>query len=275
MRVSFVNDKFLPHEQCVVHIEDRGFQFADGVYEVIMLKNGKLVDGDLHLERLFVSLEGLQIKISQDKNYFEKNILELFAKNNLTEGSVYIQITRGSAPRSQNLPQDLNPTIIATVSPLQKDSKKTIDVITHEDIRWKRCNIKSINLIASSLLKQKSIDEGADDAIMIRDGFVTEATFANVFIVDHNDTLITPNADNFILNGITRRRIIQLATESGIKVSECKFSKDELMNAKEVFLSSTTLIVRPVLKIDGKNIKDGKVGDVSQKILELYNNFIG
>lgn len=273
-RISFVNGEFLPHEKCFVHIEDRGFQFADGVYEVILFKNGKLVDGDWHFERLFRSLEGLRMKISQDQKFFEKFILELFAKNNLNEGSIYLQITRGSAPRWPTIPEGTTPTIVATVSPLKKDSKKTIDVITAEDIRWKKCDVKSVGLIASSLAKQRSIDEGCDDAIMIRDGFITEATFANVFIVDTNDNLITRNTDNFILNGITRRRIIEIAKENKINVVEKKFSKEELLAAKEVFLTSTTLIVRPVLKIDGKTIGDGKAGSMSQKLLEQYQNFI-
>ncbi len=274
-RISFINGQFLPHSKCFVHIEDRGFQFADGIYEVILLKNNKLIDLDWHLDRLYRSLEGFSIKISQDRNYFEKMILELFAKNNLSEGSVYLQITRGVAARWQGFPEESTPTIVATVSPLRTNAVMDgLSVITHEDIRWQRCDIKSVSLIASSIIKQKSLDQGCNDAILIRDGFITEATFANVFIVDKDETLITRNADNFVLCGITKERLVQLAKDNGIKVVERKFDKQELFAASEVFLTSTTLLVRPISKIDGQMIGDGKTGKISQKLLNLYQNFI-
>ncbi|MFT5703503.1 MAG: D-alanine transaminase, partial [Rickettsiales bacterium] len=210
-RISFLNGEFLPHNQCFVHIEDRGFQFADGVYEVILFKNKKLIDIDWHLERLYRSLKELLIKFELDKNSLEKIILELFSKNNLFEGSIYLQITRGKALRQQGLPES-KPTIVATVLSLKNiDSKAGLKVITHQDIRWSRCDIKSIGLIASSMIRQKAYDEGFDDAILIRDGFITEATFANVFIVDKNGILITRPADNFVLTGITKKRIVKLA----------------------------------------------------------------
>jgi D-alanine transaminase len=274
-RISFVNGEFLPHSQCFVHIEDRGFQFADGVYEVILFKNTKLIDFDWHAQRLFRSLGELQIKFSQDQNWLEKMILELFAKNNLAEGSVYLQITRGWVSRQQGIPKDLNPTITATVSPLKPSNhNESIKAITHPDIRWERCDIKSTALLASSWIRQKAFDAGADDAILVRDGFVTEATFANVFIVDEYGSLITREANNFILCGITRNRIIDLARKYGIRVVERKFSAQEMMNAKEVFLSSTTLFVRPVSNIDGNIIEDGRVGEVSKCLLNLYQEFL-
>jgi D-alanine transaminase len=277
-RISFVNGKFLPHSQCFVHIEDRGFQLADGVYEVILLKNNQLIDIDWHLQRLFRSLAELEIKFEQDKNYLEQIILELFAKNNLQDGSVYLQITRGVTNRQQIFPTNITPTITATVSPLKAIDKNISEnglaVQTHQDIRWQRCDIKSISLLASCWIRQKVVEAGMDDAILIRDNFVTEATFANVFIVDKFGTLITRNADNFILQGITRNRIIDLAKKNGIAILEKKFSVEELLQASEVFLSSTTLLVRPVSKIDGQIIGDGKAGEVSKKLLDLYNNFI-
>jgi len=277
-RVSFVNGKFLPHSQCFVHIEDRGFQLADGVYEVILLKNNKLIDIDWHLQRLFHSLAELEIKFEQNKTYLEQIILELFAKNNLTDGSVYLQITRGATNRQQIFPTNISPTITATVSPLkiinQQDLENGLSVQTHQDIRWQRCDIKSTSLLASCWIRQKAVSAGDDDTILIRDGFVTEATFANVFIVDKNGTLITRNADNFILQGITRNRLIELAKNNGIAVLEKKFSVEELLQASEVFLSSTTLLVRPVSKVDGQIISNGKTGEISKKLSGLYNNFI-
>jgi len=277
-RVSFVNGKFLPHSQCFVHIEDRGFQLADGVYEVILLKNNKLIDIDWHLQRLFRSLTELEIKFEQNKTYLEQIILELFAKNNLTDGSVYLQITRGATNRQQIFPTNISPTITATVSPLkiinQQDLENGLSAQTHQDIRWQRCDIKSTSLLASCWIRQKAVSAGDDDTILIRDGFVTEATFANVFIVDKNGTLITRNADNFILQGITRNRLIELAKNNGIAVLEKKFTVEELLQAREVFLSSTTLLVRPVSKVDRQIIGNGKAGEISKKLSDLYNNFI-
>ena len=298
-RVSFINGKFLPHSQCFVHIEDRGFQMADGVYEVILLKNNKLIDCDEHLQRLFRSLSELKIQFSQTKEQLEKIILELFAKNNLFDGSVYLQITRGVAHRQQGLPHNCPPTITATVSPLKNIDGIGLSVITHPDIRWQRCDIKSISLLASSWIRQKAFDLKVDDAILVRDecgspqdlsfggaqqvllenkatyqSYVTEATFANVFVVDKKNTLITHPSDNFVLCGITRNRIIDLAKRNGIEVLERKFTVAEMLAAKEVFLSSTTLLIRPVIKIDGHIIGDGHFGQTSQKLLDLYKNFI-
>lgn len=277
-RISFINGKFLPHDQCFVHIEDRGFQFADGVYEVILFKNNKLIDIDWHLERLFRSLAELEIKFNHNKDYLREIILELFAKNNLKDGSVYLQITRGVSNRQPTFPTHYTPTITATVSPLKEPNQEEIlnglTVTTHQDIRWQKCNIKSTALLASSWIKQKTLEAGADDAILVRDGFITEATFANVFIVDQKGILITRKADNFMLCGITRNRIIDLAKKNGIVVLEKKFTVEEMFAAREVFLSSTTLLIRSVCKIDGRIIGDGKVGEISKKLLTLYKNFI-
>ncbi len=277
-RISFVNGQFLPHNQCFVHIEDRGFQLEDGVYEVILLKNNKLIDIDWHLERLFRSLGELEIKFNYDKIYLQEIISELSAKNNLKDGSVYLQITRGASPRQLTFPTNITPTITATISPLKiinsQDLENGLTITTHQDIRWQRCDIKSTSLLASSWIRQKTVEAGADDAILIRDGYISEATFANVFIVDKQGTLITRNADNFILQGITRNRIIDLAKKNGIVVLEKKFTVEELLQAKEVFLSSTTLLVRPVSKVDGQIIGDGRAGEISKKLLSLYNDFI-
>ncbi|MFT6332000.1 MAG: D-alanine transaminase [Lentimonas sp.] len=274
-KISFLNGEFLPHQNCLIHIEDRGFQFSDGIYEVILFKNGRLIDQDWHLDRLFYSLGELNIKVKFDRKWFSGMILELFEKNNLAEGSVYLQITRGSTARQQHFPEGLSPTISATVSPLRNNNlNESLSVISHQDIRWQRCDIKSISLLASSMLRQKAVDAKADDVIMVRDEYVSEASFANVFIVDGNDTLVTRNLDNFVLGGITRKRIIQLAKEIGIKVEERKFSLEDMLVAKEVFLSSTTLLLRSVAKIDGKTIRDGEIGEITKKLQKSYQNFI-
>ena len=277
-RISFINDKFLPHNECFVHIEDRGFQFADGIYEVILFHNGKLIDGNWHLERLFRSLNEIDLKFTKNKEEIETIILELFKKNNLNTGSVYLQITRGTNPRMQAFPSDYTPTIIATVSSFKPLNEQQLEngfsAITHPDIRWGRCDIKSVGLLASSIARQKAESEGFSDAILIRDNYVTECTFSNIFIVDNSGNIITRNADNNILSGITRNRIIEIARSNNITVHERKFSKEELLEAKEVFSTSTTTFVRPIVQIDNKNINSGKVGITTKKLINLYQSFV-
>lgn len=276
-RISFLNGKFLPHENCLVHIEDRGFQFADGVYEVTLFKNGRLIDGDAHIERLFRSLREMKIEHDFQKEDLTKMQIDLFEKNQMNEGICYIQITRGFANRVPFFPKNLTPTISATVALGKKLSAdefaKGVSVMTHEDIRWKRCDIKSVALFASSFINQKAKDLGFDDAIFVRDEIVTEGTFANCFIVDKDNTLITKAPDNLILQGITRNRLIEIAKEKGIKVVERNFDVAEMLSAKEVFLTSSSLIIRPVTKIDGKLIADGKVGEITKILSEEYKKF--
>ncbi|MBM5781826.1 MAG: D-amino acid aminotransferase [Pelagibacterales bacterium] len=276
-RISFLNGEFLPHEKCLVHIEDRGFQFADGAYEVTLFKNGKLIDGDAHVKRLFRSLNEMKIEHNLEKENLLKMQIELFAKNNMDEGICYIQVTRGATNRVPYVPKNLPVTISATVSLGKKmtpeEFEKGVSIMTHDDIRWKRCDIKSVALFASSFINQKAKDLGFDDAIFVRDGVVTEGTFANAFIVDEAGNLVTKPADNLILQGITRNRLIEIAQENGIKVVERSFDVSELVKAKEVFLTSSSLILRPVTQIDGKVIGNGKAGEVSQKLASLYQQF--
>ncbi len=278
MRISYLNAEFLPHEKCLVHIEDRGFQFGDGAYEVTLFENGKFIDGDAHIERLFRSLRELKIEHNFSKDDLFKIMFELFAQNKMSAGTCYLNITRGVHARVPYVPKDIKPTINATVSLRKSVSKeefaKGFTVLTHEDIRWSRCDIKSVNLLASTMVKQKSSEMGAIDAILIRDDFITEATFSNVFIVDNDDNIITKDADNFILQGITRKRILDLAGIYSIKTIERKFSYQELISAKEIFLTGTVTLIRPVLMVDGKIIGDGRVGEITKKIAGYYLDFL-
>ena len=277
-RISFLNDKFLPHTECFVHIEDRGLQFADGIYEVILFYNGKLIDGDAHIDRLFRSLKEIDLKFERNKEEIKAIILELFKKNNLENGSVYLQITRGQNPRMQAFPAHYIPTLIITASPFKPLTPEQLQTgfsaITHPDIRWGRCDIKSVGLLASSIARQKAESEGFSDAILIQDNYVTECSFSNVFIVDNSGNIITRNTDNNILAGITRNRVIALAKSNNISVYERKFVKEELLEAREVFATSTTLFVRPIVKIDNKDISLAKVGDVTKKLINLYQTFL-
>jgi D-alanine transaminase len=276
-RISFLNGEFLPHEKCFVHIEDRGFQFADGIYEVTAFKNGKLIDSEAHLNRLFRSLKEVNIEHNLSKEWLTEMTLELFSRNNLSDGFCYLQITRGTHIRTPSCPKNLTPSIIATVAEGKKMSdeefSKGFRVMTHEDIRWKRCDIKTVALLASTLINQKAKDAGVDDAIFVRDGVVTEATYANAFIVDAAGMVITKNPDNLILCGITRNRLIELAKKDGLRVEERGFSVAEMLAAKEVFLTSSTLILRPVVEIDGKVIGGGKAGEVATNLRKLYQEF--
>jgi D-alanine transaminase len=278
-RISYLNGEFLPHENCLVHIEDRGFQLADGVYEVTLFKDGELIDGDAHLQRLLRSLREVNIEHSFSIEALKNMQIELFARNNISEGSCYLQVTRGVTNRIQNCPKGLTPTINATVSPRKKMSQEEFEkgftLMTHEDIRWKRCDIKTVALLAASMVNQKAKDAGFNDGIFIRDGIVTEGTFANAFIVNEEGTLVTKDPDNLILCGITRNRMIELAKRNGIKVEERGFKLEELMAAKELFLTSSSLILRPVVQVDGKNIGDGKVGEISKVLNQAYKKEFG
>jgi len=275
MNIIYLNEEFKKYEEALIHIEDRGMEFADGVYEVILFKSNKLIDSKNHIQRLFRSLDALDIKINLTLEEIEEIIIKLFAKNNQKDGSVYLQITRGFSKRTQIIEKNIKPTIFAKINSLIGNISKIpnpISVITTEDIRWKRCDIKSIALIAGSMAKQKALDLGCNDAIFIKDSMVMEASFANIFMVDHNDNLITRFTDNAILAGITRKRIINLAKENKITVIEKAFSYSELLNAKEVFVTSSTLLVRPVNKIDEKIIFDGEVGVITKKLHDYIKN---
>ena len=278
-KISYLNGQFLEHQNCLVHIEDRGFQFADGAYEVTLYQNKKLIDGENHLLRLMQSLQELNIHHSFTTEKLALMQQQLFAKNNLTRGICYLQITRGSAPaRVAGCPKNLAPTIVATVSeiatPPASQFNHGFKVLTNPDIRWLRCDIKTVNLLASTLVNQKAKDLGFDDAIFVRDNTITEATFANVFMVNQQNQLITHPANNHILCGITRNRIIKLAKEQGFVVAEQAFDYQQLLSAKEVFLTSSSSLIRPVYQIDSTIFNQNKNFSVAKLLQEKYNIFI-
>jgi len=281
-RISFVNNQFLPHEQCFVHIEDRAMQFADAAYEVILFKNNQLIDVNRHLSRLDSTIAALNINLNINHQEIIDICYKLFNLNKIDEGTVYIQISRGYCNRITNLPQNIAPTIIATVNNLRKISEEDFNIgfkaIIEPDVRWHRCNLKTTGLLASSLANQKAKDLGFDDAIMARGNDVTEASFANVFIVDNDNNLITRYADNFILCGITRNRIIDLANDNNIKIFEKSITINDLLSAREVFLTSSSLIIRPITLIYYQNqnyiISSGQAGKITRKIRNLYYDWL-
>lgn len=279
-RISFLNDEFLPHEKCFIHIEDRGFQFADGAYEVTLFCKNKLIDGEAHAKRMLRSLAELKIEHSFNESYLIKIQHELFKLNKMDDGFCYMQITRGVANRQPSCPKGLKPTISATVSkrPIitYEEFIKGFKAMTISDFRWQRCDIKTVNLLASTLTNQKAKDLGFDDAIFVRDSVVTEASYANVFIVNKNDELITHPANNNILCGITRNRLINIAKNHKIKVIEKQFFINDLYEAKEVFLTSSTLLIRPLAIIDKKIItnNDSLKFPMASFLLKKYQEFI-
>jgi len=279
-KISFLNGEFLPHEKCLVSIEDRGFQFADGAYEVTLFENNKLIDGNNHLLRMMRSLKELNIYHNFTIDYLSKIQLELFQKNNISSNhTCYIQITRGNHTRIPSCPKNIVPTICATIAPRKNFSDEEfflgIKVMTHDDIRWQRCDIKTVNLLASTLINQIAKDRGFDDAIYIRNNMITEATYANIFIVDNQNNLITPPASNNILCGITRNRLIEIAKDKNLNVIEKNFGTDELFSSQEAFLSSSSLIIRPINQIDNKIIKNKyDENSIAFKLKTEYLKFI-
>lgn len=273
-RVIFINNQFLPIEKAHISPMDRGFLFADGIYEVSAVYNGKLVENDGHLRRLQRSLSELKMKLPMGLEEIEKNQLELIRQNNLSEGLIYLHITRGVQERDFNYKDDLEPTFM-----MFTQSKKIVDndnvrngvkVITVPDIRWARRDIKSIALLPQVMAKNEARAQGAFEAFMVDDkGFITEGSSSNVYIIK-DKTIITRNLSNNILHGITRASVLRLAKENNLKIDERPFSIDEALNADESFLTSATNFVLGVVEINGKKLGNGGVGEMTKRLQSLY-----
>ncbi|MFS0775635.1 D-amino-acid transaminase [Neobacillus sp. 3P2-tot-E-2] len=273
MEFALLNASIIERSKAKVDVEDRGYQFGDGVYEVIRIYNGKMFTAAQHLNRFFKSAESIGISIPFTKLQLTEMLEELLIKNNLETGNIYMQITRGTAPRNHLFPTgNVVPTLVAYtikgVRPL--DSLKSgVKAILTEDIRWLRCDIKSLNLLGNLLAKQKASELGCFEAIQHRGQDVTEGSSSNIFIVK-NGAVITHESNHLILKGITRDVILNLCAENNIPVQERTFSLAELEDAEEVFLSSTTAEVMPVIEIDGKKIKTGIPGPLTGKLQDLF-----
>lgn len=276
-KISFLNGKFIEHSKAMIHIDDRAMQFADSVYEVTLVHNSNLVDGDLHWKRLANSLSKMKITMTYSIEQFDDFAKQLIQQNAITTGSLYIQVTRGVAPRNQLMPEDITPTVIMTISefklPVVDVLNTQVKVISQPDIRWQMCDVKSTGLLIGSLYKQKAVDLGCDDVIMLRDDVVTECCFSNIFIVKNNQ-LITHPLDNHVLAGVTRHRIIELAQELQIMTIERRFSFAELLAADEVFSSSTTTFIRAIHIVDNLAIASGQTGEISKQLFNSYLNFV-
>ena len=276
-RVAYVNGQYVRHGQAVVHIEDRGFQFADGVYEVWSVFDGRLADFDGHLTRLWRSLDELRIDHPMSREALETVLKETVRRNRIVEGLVYIQVTRGTARRDHPFPAEGTPpsvVITARALPLSKgnaQAAKGVAVITQPDIRWGRCDIKTVGLLPNVLAKQAAKERGAAEAWMVDEmGLVTEGSSTNAWIVDENGRLRTRDAQSNILRGITRAAVIALIAEQGLELEERAFAVDEVKRAKEAFYTSATGFVMPAVSIDGAKIGDGKPGPIATRLRALY-----
>jgi D-alanine transaminase len=279
-RVAYVNGRYLPHREASVHIEDRGYQFADGVYEVVCVQGGRVIDEEPHLERLERSLRELRIAMPMGRPAMRHVTRELLRRNRVDDGIVYTQITRGVARRDHPFPASgTPPSIVMTSRRIKPQDPKLfqqgIAVISTPDIRWQRCDIKSVSLLPNILAKQQAREAGAYEAWFVdRDGNVTEGSSTNAWIVTRDGELVTRQLGSAILGGVTRRSLIRLAGESQIKVVERPFTLDEARQAREAFLTSTTSFVIPIVKLDGKPVGAGTPGPVAARLRELYDGYM-
>jgi D-alanine transaminase len=273
-RIVYVNGDFVPEEDAKVSIFDRGFLFADAVYEVSAVIGGKLVDNPGHMKRLERSLRELKLTSPVPVAEIPALMEELVRLNNVDEGGVYLQVTRGAADRDFAFPENATPTLVmfSQAKPVvdTPKSRTGIRVITVPDLRWARRDIKTVQLLAPALMKQAAKEAGVDDAWMVEDGLITEGTSNNAWIVTKEGTLVTRQLSNDILHGITRAAVMTLAQEAQMKVEERPFTVEEAKNAAEAFVTSASAFVMPVVAIDGSELGDGTPGPVARRLREIY-----
>jgi len=278
-KISYVNGRYVDHAQAAVHIEDRGYQFADGVYEYIAFYNRTLLDADLHLKRLERSLKELEIAMPASPNALRIIIRELIAKNGREDGGLYMQITRGVANRDHPFPANTRPSLIMTIcgakTPKDYEIEGGVKVISMLDNRWNRRDIKSVALLANVLCKQAATRSQVREAwLMEADGTVNEGAVSNAYIITKAGELVTHHADEHVLGGVTRDVVLKLARKAGIPVAERAFNIVEAKAAAEAFITSTSANVLPVVKIDDRLVGNGKVGEITIKLQVLYAEHI-
>lgn len=272
-RIVYVNGEYLPEEDGKISIFDRGFLFADGVYEVTAVVNSRLIDYAPHLERLARSLRELKMEWPCTEGELRAMHEELIARNGITEGWVYMQITRGAADRDFKFPKGVKPSLVAftQVKGLLEnpDAVTGVKVCTVPDIRWARRDIKSVSLLAPVLGKQMAYEQGCFEGWMMEGGVITEGTSSNAYIVK-DGVIITRELSNSILAGVTRRVLFALAAEKGVKIEERAFTPEEAYAADEAFLTSASNFVLPIVEIDGKRIGGGQPGPVGRRLREMF-----
>ncbi|MCO6185270.1 D-amino-acid transaminase [Rhizobium sp. L1K21] len=275
MRIVYVNGHYVPENEASVSVFDRGFLFADAVYEVTSVLDGKLLDFKGHYERLKRSLNELDMPFSMTEEELLAAHRKLVAENNIDEGLVYLQVTRGAADRDFVYPDASTPNTVVMFTQSKSLTGKPIEelsmkVITVDDLRWQRCDIKTVQLLYPSIVKNMAKKQGADDGWLVRDGVITEGSSNNAYIVTEEGTIVTRDLSHSILAGITRASVLECARQLQMKVEERPFTVEEAKAAKEAFVSSATTFVYPVVQIDEAVIGTGKPGPVAAKLREIY-----
>ena len=273
-RIVYVNGEYLAEEDAKISVFDRGFLFADGVYEVSSVLGGKLVDNAAHLARLERSLGELAMAAPASPAEIESVQRQMIERNSLEEGIVYLQVTRGAADRDFGYPKNAKSSLVMFTQAKRIVENPTaargIDVVTLPDIRWQRRDIKTVGLLPAAMAKQAAADAGADDAWMVEDGFITEGSSNNAFIVTLDGSIVTRALSNSILHGITRRAVLAIAEREGLTVVERAFTPEEAYDAAEAFITSASTFVMPVVKVDDRILGNGVPGPVSCRLRELY-----
>ena len=278
-RIVYVNGSFVPFEQATIPLMDRGFLFADGIYEVSAVINGQLIDNEPHLARLERSLKEIRIPNPYSTAEWIRLEEEIVARNRLAEGLVYMQVTRGAAEREYAFPKDATPTVVMFTQPKNMIASPLAEtgaaVITVPDLRWKRRDIKSIGLLAQVLAKQAAAEAGVAEAWMVEDGLITEGGSSTAFILTKDRKVVTRPLSTAVLPGITRLSVMRLAKENGLTIEERAFSVEEALSAAEAFLTSASSLVMPVVRIDGKPVADGKPGAMTRRLRRVYLDMAG
>ena len=274
--IVYLNGEFIPLEQAFVPVLDRGFIFGDGVYEVIPVYNRKLLRLDQHISRLERNLKAIRMPVTVTAKQWHDILQQLLQENTEGDVAVYIQITRGVAPRDHSLPENITPTILAMCNPLTPVPPKVksdgVAVITQEDIRWKNCHIKVTSLLPNVLLKQQAVDAGATEVILIRDGEATEGSVSNLFVVKDNVLLTPPKTPN-LLPGVTRDLVLELAGKHDLEFKEQIILEEMLPQADEIWLTSSTKDVLPVTSLNGNKVGTGKPGPMWLKMNNFFQNY--
>ncbi len=271
----YLNGTFLPIEEAKISVMDRGFLFGDSIYEVIPAYNGRLFRLAHHLDRLQNGLQAISMDNPMTQDEWSSILNQLVQQNPKQDQSIYLQVTRGSAEkRDHALPENIQPTVFAMATPIKYDpsGNSGIAAITLDDVRWRLCNIKATTLLANVLLKQQAKDAKATEAILIRDGEAMEGAASNLFIVS-NEELITPPKSNFLLPGITRDLILELAAKNGISYTERAIQEEELESADEIWLTSSTKEIMPVTTLNDKPVAGAKPGELYKRMSAIYAEY--
>ncbi len=270
MSIVYLNGEYLPIDKAHISVLDRGFMFGDSIYEIIPAYSGQLFRLEQHLQRLDRSLKSIRLVNPLTPHEWQQMLQRLLEKNGAGDQSVYLQVTRGVAERDHVIPPQITPTVFAMCQPMDQGRKETgVAAITLTDFRWKRCDIKATTLLPNVLLRQEADDRGATEAILLREGRVTEGAASNVFVVLEG-VVKTPPKSHLLLPGITRDFVLELLASAGIPHQEIEIDKMELRRAEEIWVTSSTREIVPVIKLDDQPVGDGRPGHMWGKVISLY-----